>query len=508
MYLAANTTLVVNPIRQLASQTAIYGLSSIVGRFLNYLLVPIYTRAFLPVEFGIYTELYAYIAFAFVLFTYGMETAYFRFSEQYKSPRVAGTALGSLLITTVVLTGILALTSGSIATALHLPGHQNLIIWTALILGADALAAIPFAQLRAQNKALKFAAIKLVNIGINIGINLFFIVLCPYVLGNPGLEQFHALIHSIYDPSIGIGYIFIANLAASGMTLLLLYKELLFIRFGFDPALWKRMLRYAAPLIIVGLAGIINETLDRILLKFLLPGTPMENQAQIGIYGAAYKLSILMTLFVQAYRYAAEPFFFAQASKTDARQTYATTLKFFAIAGAVVFLGILLYLDIVKYFLGGNFHEGLHVVPILLMANLFLGIYYNLSIWYKLTDKTLLGAWVTIGGAIVTIALNVLLIPVIGYEGSAWATLACYASMTVASYFLAMKYYPVQYPIRRIALYILTALAIYLGADALAETGIYPNLAVKLIVHTVFLLGYLVMIYLIERPFKDRGTPS
>ena len=458
-YLAANSKRIVNPIRQLASQTAIYGLSSIVGRFLNYLLVPLYTRVFLQAEFGIYTQLYAYIAFAFVLFTYGMETAYFRFYEQEKSPKVASTALGSLLITTLVLTAILVLTSGSIAHTLQLVGHQDLIIFTALILGADALGAIPFAQLRSQNKPVKFAAIKLVNIGINIGINLFFLVLCPEILKSSSLASLHPLITSIYNPSFGIGYIFIANLAASGITLLLLYKELLYVRFGFDPALWKRMIRYASPLILVGLAGIVNEMLDRVLLKFLLHGTPEQNDAQIGIYGAAYKLSMLMSIFIQAYRYAAEPFFFAQASKTDARDIYAKTLKFFVIVGAIVFLGTLLYLDIIKYFLGRNFYEGLHVVPILLMANLFLGIYYNLSIWYKLTDKTLLGAYVTVGGALVTIGLNIWLIPIMGYTGSAWATLACYAFMAFASYFFGMKYYPVHYPLGRIALYIVSACA-------------------------------------------------
>lgn len=505
-YLAANTNPLVNPIRQLAGQTAIYGLSSIVGRFLNYLLVPIYTRVFVQAEFGVYTELYAYIAFAFVLFTYGMETAYFRFYQEQKSPKVASTALGSLLITTVILTAILVLTSGSIANTLHLAGHQDLIVWTALILGADALGAIPFAQLRAQNRPVKFAAIKLTNIAINIGVNLFFIVLCPAILADPTLASLHPIIHSIYDPSLGIGYIFIANLAASGITLLLLYKEFLYVRFGFDPGLWKRMIRYAAPLILVGLAGIVNEMLDRVLLKFLLHGTPEENDAQIGIYGAAYKLSMLMSIFIQAYRYAAEPFFFSQADKTDARLIYARTLKFFVIVGAIVFLGTLLYLDIIKYFLGKNFHEGLHVVPILLMANLFLGIYYNLSIWYKLTDKTLLGAYVTIGGALVTILLNIWLIPIIGYTGSAWATLACYASMAIASYWLGMKYYPVHYPLGRVTLYIIVACVLYFSAVGLARMDIYPNLVVKLVVNTVIFIGYLIMVYLLERPFGSPGS--
>lgn len=449
-------------IRQLAGQTLIYGLSSIVGRFLNYLLVPLYTYQFAAESYGIVTELYAYAAFLLVVFTYGLETAFFRFYEERKQDTtVFSTALLSITSTTVILGGMLWLLANPIADALYLSSHADFIRWFVLILCFDTLTALPFALLRARNQPMQFAAIKLVNIGLNIGLNLFFLVLCPYLLAAESWSFLHAPIAWLYNPEMGIGYIFISNLIASAATFLLLLPLWRNVSLTFDTVLWRKMMVYALPLILVGLAGIVNETLDRILLKFLLPGTPADNQAQIGIYGACYKLSILMTLFIQAYRYAAEPFFFARARQADAGNTYATTLQAFTLAGSLIFLGVMLYLDILKFFIGPAFHEGLLVVPILLMANLLLGVYYNLSVWYKLSDKTSLGAWVAISGALVTILLNWWWIPIMGYAGAAWATLVCYGWMTIISWWMGQRHYPIDYPILTLVVYLAGALALY-----------------------------------------------
>ncbi len=495
-------------IRKLAGQTAIYGLSSIIGRLLNYLLVPLYTYTFAPEAYGTVTELYAYAGFLMVLFTYGMETAFFRYSGNIGNPRkVFSTAFTSLLFTTLLLSGVLIAFRYPIAARLHYSGHEQYIVWFALIIGLDALASIPFARLRAEEKPVRFATVKVLNIGINIGLNLFFIVLCPWILRSEGLSAFHAIIGRIYDPTIGVGYIFISNLVASAATLLILLPELRRSRLSIDPVLWRKMVLYSLPLMFVGFAGIINEMLDRVLLKFLLPYSIEKNTALLGIYGANYKLSILLTLFIQAFRYAAEPFFFQQAGHENAPKLYARVLNWFVIAGMCIFLFILLYLDILKYFIGPKYHSGLNVVPILLMANLMLGIYYNLSIWYKLTDKTVYGALISIGGAVITVVLNILWIPVLGYMGSAWATLICYGSMVLASWWLGRKYYPVPYKIARIAGYILLGSLIYLAAHYLIDPLLPGRLlfVLRLVIHTLLLLLYVLVILIVEKPF-DRAS--
>lgn len=487
-------------LKQLAGQTVIYGLSSIVGRLLNYLLVPLYTYTFSETAYGVVTELYAYAAFLFVIFTYGMETAFFRFYEKRnKDPKVFSTAQSALIITTLLFTSLLFVFAPAITDLLYLRAPEFIRVF-ALILAFDALTALPFARLRARNKPFTFASIKLVNIGLNIGLNLLFLVGLPAWSGQS--NALGSLADAIYQPEWGIMYIFYANLLASGITLLLLLPQFIQIRWGFDAALWRNMLKYAWPLIIVGLAGIINETLDRILLKFFLPGSPLDNQAAIGIYGACYKLSILMTLFIQAYRYAAEPFFFAQAKQKEAKSTYALSLTAFFLVGVLIFLGVMLYIDIFKYFIGPEFRVGLHIVPILLLANLFLGVYYNLSVWYKLTDKTGLGAWVAGGGALLTIILNVILIPIMGYVGAAWTTLAVYVCMTIASLWLGQRYYPINYPLGRLLLYFVGALAVFGLSHLLEKTGLTDTLVVRLSVHTVLLIIYLTAVVYIERPMQ------
>ena len=317
---------------------------------------------------------------------------------------------------------------------------------------------IPFARLRAEDKAFRFAGIKLTEIGVTMLLSLFFIIYCPKIYA----ENPQSWVALIYFPAIGVGYIFIANLVASIFKFLLLSPQLKGLAWGFDRALFGRMIRYSLPMVVIGFAGIINEMLDRALLKYLLPYDAHTNMKMLGIYSACYKLSILMSLFIQAFRYAAEPFFFAYSDKSDARSVYAKVLKFFVIFCGFIFLLVTLFIDFFKYFLGEEFRAGLEVVPILLLANLFLGIYVNLSIWYKLTDRTLMGAFVSLSGAALTIVLNLWWIPLLGYVGSAWATLACYASMAMVSYLLGRHYYPVAYDVKRVLGYITLGVGLYI----------------------------------------------
>ncbi|MGI8893899.1 MAG: lipopolysaccharide biosynthesis protein, partial [Bacteroidia bacterium] len=352
-------------IKKLAGQTAIYGLSSVLGRLLNYLLVPIYTRIFVPEEYGVVTEFYAYVTFFLILFTYGMETAYFRFtsSKENDEDKIYSTSVFSLFGSSLIFSAILAFFSQHIATAIGYPDHSEYITWFAIILAADAVTSIPFGRLRRENKAKRFAAIKLFTIGVNILLNLFFLLVCPWLYNNGYAE----LIEFIYNPSIGVGYVFISNLLSSLATVILLLPEFRKVELNFDKSLWKEMLVYAFPLVIAGFAGMINETLDRILLKYLLPETA-NPLAQLGIYGANYKLAIFMTLFIQAYRYAAEPFFFAQSESKDRDKVYAEVMNYFVLTGSIIYVGIIIYLDVFKYFIGKEYHGGLHIVPILLLA--------------------------------------------------------------------------------------------------------------------------------------------
>jgi O-antigen/teichoic acid export membrane protein len=492
-----------NPIKKLASQTAIYGLSSIVGRFLNYLLTPLWTGAFIAAQFGVITEMYAYVAFLVILLTYGLETSYFRFTtkSEFESNNVFTTIMSSLIVTSSLFIGLAFFFSQEVAESLLYPNHSEYVIWFAIIVGFDALTSIPQAYLRKEHKALKFSIVNLGNVGINIFLNLFFIFYCKqhYDSGNTNY-----IIDTFYNPEIGVGYVFIANLVASIFKLALLTPEILLIRNGkFKKTYLKPILSYSIPLLFVGMAGIINETLDRILLKRLLIEDLGfdETMKQIGIYGANYKLSILITLFIQAYRYAAEPFFFAKEKDNDSKQLYANIMTYFVIVVCTIFLFVVAYLDIFKYFINNEvLWEGLVIVPILLAANVFLGIYYNLSIWYKLSQKTSYGALISIGGALVTIVLNLILIPKMGYEGAAWATLICYLLMVIASYILGQKHYPINYDLKRIIGYMLFALLLFLTSNFLISP--LPNIE-KYTFNTLILAVYLGVAYYFEGPKKQ-----
>lgn len=489
-------------LRKLASQTALYGVSHIAGKFLNYLLVPLYTNVFNPEDYGINTQLYAFVAFFNVLLTYGMETTFFRFASKKEQPEpVYTTAFLSVFFTSALFVLSFSFFTPQIAHAIKLNDHPEYIQYFIWIMALDAVAALPFAYLRQQDKTIKFALVKNANILLNIGLNLYFLLLCPHLIHAHGIQP------PLYDASIGIGYIFIANLAASLFTLVFFIPEFITIRKGkFDYLLWKEMLVYALPMMVVGFAGMINETLDRTLITWFYPDAAI-GRSMNGIYGANYKLAILMTLFIQAYRYAAEPFFFAHAKSSDKREIYGKVMNYFVCICLFLFLLVNLYIDLFKQFIGPDFRSGIHVVPILLLANLFLGIYYNLSIWYKLSDQTNKGAAISLIGATITILLNIWWIPSYGYTGAAWATLVCYASMMVICYFMGKKYYPIPYDTTKVLGYILLALGLYFLSIYLEAQSFY-NDAYQYLGNTMILILFVLFIWLFERRQKIVTSPD
>lgn len=480
-----------NPIKKLASQTAIYGLSSIVGRFLNYMLVPIYTRVFDRAQYGVVSEFYAYTGFLAVLLTFGMETGYFRFSKTEDEKRTYSTALIFLSVISAAFGLLVFLFSPVLGNMLHYGEHREYFGWFGLILAFDTVGAIPFARLRNENKALQFAGIKIAEISVNVGLNLFFIVFCRRAY----LHHPNSLPAQFYSPAIGLGYVFISNMAASAVKLLLLSPQLRGITFGFDAAIFRKIILYSLPMVVIGLAGVTNEMIDRAMLPHWLTGTIEQNREQTGIYGACYKISILMSLFIQAFRFAAEPFFFSHAGHEGSRKTIADVMTWFVIFCCFIFLLVTLWLDYFGAFVGDRFRVGLPVVPILLMANLFLGIYINLSVWYKLTDRTLMGAWVSLGGALVTIALNIIWIPTMGYMGSAWATLICYGGMALLSYILGRKYYPVPYELLKLCFYISLSVVLYAVFNYSAG-GLSPLL--RHLAAAVFMVLFLLFVFIAD----------
>lgn len=453
-------------IKKLTGQTLIYGVPTILGRFLNVFLTFGLTYLFnTTAQFGDYAVAYAYVTFLNVIFTYGMETAYFRFSQsdEYRKD-VYPTALSSLLGSTLLLSSLMILFSKPMADLWRMSEHPEYVVWFAFIIGFDAICTIPFARLRQEGKAMKFSMIKFCNILIQVCSTLFFVGLCPW------LEKHHPghFLLFLYNPSISaVGYAFLSNLVASTATLLMLYKEFGSYNFKFNKRLWKDMMIYSLPLVIVGLAGMVNETLDRALLDHLLPYSVDKNKAIIGIYSACYKIAALINIFIQVFRMGAEPFFFNESNKSSAQQVYANVMYFFTIVCMAIFLVVVLFADTVwtRYLVDSAHHpeylEGLIVIPILAFGYVCLGIYYNLTIWYKLTNKTLIGSFVTILGAVITVGMNIWLIPKIGFLGSAWATMVCYLVMMVATYFLGQKYYHVPYDIKAILSYIFLGLVIF-----------------------------------------------
>ncbi|MCC7297877.1 MAG: oligosaccharide flippase family protein [Bacteroidia bacterium] len=471
-------------LRKLASQTAVYGLSTMVGRFINFLLVPLYTaRLAGSSEYGEVSVVFSYASFLAIIFTYGMETGFFNFARNAEKPaKVFSTATIALLLSGFALVLLGFFFAQPLMNAAGYPKHPEYATWFAIILAADAITSLGFAWLRFEEKPWAFAAIRLANIGINVGANLFFLLVCPWLQ-----QHGYSWINSIYDPGKLVQYIFISNLLASVITLLLFTKTWKHLKAGFDRELFKKMLAYSWPIVIIGLAGMINETLDRILLKQLLPANIADSEA--GIYSAFYKLSLVLTLFVQAFRFAAEPFFFKQAGSDDAKASYAYVMKWFVYVCGFIFVATMVFLPWLGSLLIRNkvyFEDsrGMQVVPILLLANLFLGIYYNLSIWYKLSNKTKLGAATAIIGAAVTLLGNFFFIQTHSFVASAWTTLAAYFTMVLVAYVMGRKYYNVPYPVGKILLTIGAAMA--LGYVAWEYNKV--SMGISIFVIPVFLL--------------------
>ncbi|MGZ3866169.1 MAG: lipopolysaccharide biosynthesis protein [Bacteroidia bacterium] len=491
-----------NPLKKLAGQTAIYGLSTVLPRFLGYLLVILYTYVFTnPAEFGINTHIYSLISFFNIIVRYGMETAFFNFINKAEDKnKVYSTALISLICSTFLFTVVGLCFSRFIAVKLGYDNNVNFIRWAVMLIAVDAVTAIPFARLRAENRPIKFAVINILNMVVNIGGNLFFFLLCKPAYENDLLNNTTSALGNLYNPEIGIGYAFLANLLANTFSLLLLYKEFLGFRYTFDKELWKRMFSYAFPLLILGLAGMINETFDRLILKQLLPEE--IRMRELGIYGACYKISILMTIFIQAFKFAAEPFFFSHAKNEDSKKLNALVMKYFIIACSFLFLATMMNLKLIRNMVSPAYWEGMGVVPILLIANLCLGIYFNLSVWYKLTGQTRFGAYITIFGACLTLIINFAFIPKFSYMASAWATLISYGSMMVLSYFLSQKYYPTKYNVRSFVFFFGFALVFYFVS--LLWKDRFSNVFIELVLNNILLLIYCWLFIKFELPNLKR----
>lgn len=469
-----------NHIKNLAGQTVIYGLSSIVSRFLNYLLTPFYTYIFLPGAYGDVTILYAYVTFLNIILTYGMETGFFFFAKKETDfSKVYGSAFISLLFTTSVFVILSLIYLPQVAEFVQYGHKIRYVFWFILILGIDTLTAIPFAKLRQQNKAFKFALYKLLNVLITVFFNVILIWVIPHFFVNEG--KFFGFTYKV-----DVELIFIANFIGSLVTLFILLPDLFREKIGFSFSLWKRMVSYSYPLLFAGLAGTINEFLDRILLQNYLPHN-VDITAQIGIYGACSKIAVLLTLFTQMFRFAAEPFFFNRGKSSDQKEVLADVSKYFFIYGLVIFVGVMAYLDIVKFFIGPKFHEGLKVVSIYMLGSLGLGVYFNLSFWYKLNEKTYWGIIITAIGAVITVVLNIILIPKFSYLGSAWARLVCYIVITAISYLLGQKYYPINYPVKSMLVYLFFGLVAFFLCYEFKLSSIGLDLAKNTLIFVSFL---------------------
>lgn len=482
-------------IKSLAKDTAVYGLSSIIGRFLNWLLVPLYTNIFPAEEYGVVTYLYAIVAIALVILTYGMETGFFRFSnhsDYLTDPKeVYSTTLISLATSSIAFLVLLLLFIHPVAAAVGCADHASYVWLLAAAVAIDAFTAIPFSYLRNNHRPVRFATLKLINIGLNIGLNIFFIVLCPIFA-----KSIPASIDWFYNPDYGIGYIFLANFISSAITLLMLMPELRGFKWRFNASLWRRMIRYSFPLLVLGVAGIMNSSLGTIMLPMLVADKDSAD-LMLGLYGANYKIAIVMVMFIQAFRFAYEPFIFSQSSRQgESRlQSYSDAIKYFVIFAMFIFLGVVFFIDILRYFIAPSYWAGLAVVPVLMIAEFFFGIFFNLSLWYKLTDRTIWGTWFSLMGLGVTIVMNILLVPRIGFMGCAWAAFACYGIMMVASYFVGQHYYPIPYDLIRISCYLMAALTLWLLAKIATTDMAWFNYLLR----AVLLTGYICAAVIAEK---------
>ena len=483
--------------KKLAKETAIYGVSSILGKFLNWMLVPLYTYVLeSSAEYGVVTNLYAWTALLLVILTYGMETGYFRFANKNKddASNVYSTTLIAVGITSIIFAIACVFFSQSIGNAIGYTKHPEYISMLGVVVAMDAFGCIPFAYLRYKNRPIKFAGLKLFMIFTNIFFNLFFLLVCPWLaVKAPGLISW------FYNPNYGVGYVFVANLLSTILVTIALLPDVFVVKFSFDKVLLKKMLIYSMPLLILGIAGIMNQTLDKILFPFLMPGKTGE--AELGIYGATSKIAMVMLMFTQAFRYSYEPFIFAQNKDKNSLTAYADAMKFFILFSLLIFLGMVLYMDIFKFIIRRDYWAGLNVVPIVLFSFIFQGIFFNLSLWYKLTDKTMYGAWFSILGTIIIVVLNVILVPVYSYMGCAWAAFVCYLVIMLVSYFYGQKHMPIKYDLKSIGLYTGVTVLFYF-ISLFIKT---PYTSINILLKSFLMVAFLVL--LVKRDFPLRSIP-
>ena len=486
-------------LKSLAKDTAIYGLSSIVARFINYLLVPIQTKRFNAVggQYGIITNVYAYVSILIILLTYGMETTFFRFmSKEGENPeRVYSTSLRMVGFTSLVFAVIISLFIRPIASAMGYADHPEYVWVMFLTVAIDAFIAIPMAYLRYLHKPVKFASIQIFNIVLTIMLNIMYLMVLPALKLNP---------FGIYDEqfTLEVVWVFYINIFCSLVKMLLLSKELRGIRYGFDRAACRRMISYAWPLLIMGVAGQLNQAASQILFPFFYDGTVEEARAQLGIYGGCIKIAMIMVMITQAFRYAYEPFVFGKSRDKDNKETYAQSMKYFIVFTLLAFLVVMGYMKVLRHFVDESYWEGLRVVPIVMAAEIMFGIFFNLSFWYKLTDRTIWGAWFSGIGAAVLIIVDILLIPRFSYMACAWAGFAAYGVSMAISYFAGQKYYPIRYPIKDIAIYFLLAAFIFYWITV--TNNHFPTWA-ALLINTAWILCFL--LYIIKKDLPLSNLP-
>ncbi len=482
-------------IKKLAGETVIYGMGSVLPRFLNFIvLTPFLTRELSEDLYGVYGILYAISAFMLLFLSLRMETTFFRFgSEEGQLNRVFSTACIALIGSAFIGISSLTLFSDWLAQNFVVTvSNSPYIKLIAIIVLLDLLTIIPFARLRLENRPYRFAAIKIINVGVMIALLFFLFKGLPFFA-----ESGMAWANDFYHEEDKLTYALWANIGGSSVMFVLLLPGLAKIKWQFDTALFKKMFWYALPLIGVGVAGWINNFSDRILIGILAVGDEVERARTSGIFNACIKIAVLMQLFITAFNYAAEPFFFKQAKEQESRLIYAQVAQLFTIVGCVAFLGILLYLDIAKHIIDEPYHEGLVIVPIVLLAYLFQGLFYNFSIWYKITDKTWIGGIIAGLGSIVVLGINFILIPKIGYLAAAWSQLACFAFMAMASYWVGRRYYPIPYPIGKMLVYIILALGVY-GVSEWLRPMFDHSFFILLLVNTALLLAYLIVLWIWE----------
>lgn len=485
-------------------ETALYGLSSMVGKFLNYLLVFVHTRYFMAAEYGQISEFYSYTGLLMVLFTLGLETGFFKFyndaKSEYDKQKIYATAYWTMAASTLLLSSLGILFCNPIANYLEYPQLSSMVIILFMILAFDTLTTLPFAYLRQQNRPLKFVFIRLLNIGINILFSIFFLVVCPWLSANG-----YGFVDLFYQREWGIYYVFVVNLVASVVTMLLLSNELKKVRWIFDNSICVGLLRYGAPLILVGTAGIINDTFDRIMIKNLSQGSLDNRNELVGLYAAGIKVSVVITMFIQAFRMGAEPYFFKNADKQNSRSLYAEVMNVFVVLVCFIFLINCLYIDVWKLLIDERYYAGLVVVPIASLGRIFLGIYYNQSIWYKNTKQTTIGAAIACAGAIITLLLNYFLIPKIGYLGAAISSTCTYFLMMLCSYFIGQKYYPIPYQLLKITSIFTWTIALFIvftvSKSILFKSFEIQNTFISIVLATVVLVLFVLIMY--QMHFKE-----